>query len=66
MKTLEIGQDYGFAIGLPTTCKCVYLGGNLWRQEQAGKPSREAPSDKMVQIATEYINRPSVKMGEMV
>lgn len=53
--TLTIGTDYRECLGLPASCSCVYLGGNLWRQGMEGKPSREMESPKAVEAVKAHL-----------
>jgi hypothetical protein len=66
MKTLEIGQNYGECFGLDAkqNKKMIYLGDNKW-QAINGEKNLEKICEKTSAKVLEYINRPSIQMGNL-
>lgn len=64
MKTLEIEKDYGFVFGLDAKKDqhMIYNGGDTWTAKE-GTRERTMESAGTTAKVSEYINRPTVMMG---
>ncbi len=62
MRNLETGKDYYDCCGKQQGCKMIFLGGIKWECHNGDK-KMVLENEKQTKAITEYINRPSYKVG---